>query len=218
MAVATVAKTCSECGETKSDTEYSQRQSKCKPCQKTYRDAWWLRNAEARNERMRNRTAEEREADNTRRRRLYAESEERRRQYSEWAKKWRAENAEYKAEWDKAYYEEHRDHLRALNKAWIERNPDVVRRLGAQSAATRRARMRNVAVERIDRAEIIVRDGARCHFCRKKLNPQKVHLDHLIPLSWDESEHTARNLAVACPECNLRNAAGRLPAQLRLIG
>jgi 5-methylcytosine-specific restriction endonuclease McrA len=42
-------------------------------------------------------------------------------------------------------------------------------------------------------------------------------LDHLIPLSKG-GNHTSDNLALAHGRCNSRRGAGRIPAQLRLLG
>lgn len=72
-------------------------------------------------------------------------------------------------------------------------------------------------------AEIIERDGSRCHLCGLKvnaalsgMNPKGPTIDHLVPLS--AGGHDCRsNVALAHRRCNVvRGAAGA--AQLRLVG
>lgn len=55
----------------------------------------------------------------------------------------------------------------------------------------------------IERAEIIERDGGRCHVCGKQCRPDEIHLDHVVPLARGGTHHPD-NLAVACVTCNLR--------------
>lgn len=90
--------------------------------------------------------------------------------------------------------------------------------LNAAHNATRKASWKIGAHQQmVSRAYIIERDGRRCHLCGKRCTRAEIHLDHLIPLS-DGGTHAPENLAVACAACNLKRGAGRLPAQLRLVG
>lgn len=59
------------------------------------------------------------------------------------------------------------------------------------------------APEAFTRAEIILRDKAICHICRKTCEPNDIHIDHDLPLSRGGA-HTRANVHVACAECNLR--------------
>src|SRR5207244_1924604 len=111
----------------------------------------------------------------------------------------RADKKDEIREYMSSYYHEHR-------KSFIDR------------AARRRAQIKRApTLELVNRQMIYERGGGRCHICGHKVSAAAFHLDHLVPLS-DGGEHTARNLAVAHPFCNLSRGPGRLPAQLRLLG
>ena len=45
-----------------------------------------------------------------------------------------------------------------------------------------RARKINAFVAEVDRQEIFERDGGKCHICRKRVDPNNWHLDHIIPI------------------------------------
>jgi 5-methylcytosine-specific restriction endonuclease McrA len=111
---------------------------------------------------------------------------------------------------NRAYHAAHREELGAYARAYQKAHPDGHR----QQGATRRARLHNSPAERFTRAEIYQRDRGICHLCHKRVDPQKWHLDHLVPISLG-GPHTRDNVAVSHPLCNIRrNASG--PAQLRL--
>lgn len=71
--------------------------------------------------------------------------------------------------------------------------------------------------ERFSLAEIATRDGWRCHICRKAVNQTNWSMGHLVPMSKG-GKHLRVNVALAHRDCNARRGAGRLPAQLLLIG
>ncbi len=70
---------------------------------------------------------------------------------------------------------------------------------------------------RIDLVVLGVRDGWRCHICKKKVKRKVATADHLVPVSYG-GPTTMENVALAHWSCNSRRGAGRIPAQLRLIG
>ena len=125
---------------------------------------------------------------------------------------WAKANPEKKRAGDAAYLATHREESRAKAKAWAKVNPEK----RASTAAARRARKASApVVESVDRAGIWARDGGRCHSCGKKCDRENWHLDHLVPLSLG-GEHSARNLAVAHPFCNI-SRGNRGAAQPLLI-
>lgn len=75
---------------------------------------------------------------------------------------------------------------------------------------------RKKARKGVKRATIIARDRSRCGICGKKVSPQEMSIDHIIPLSAGGT-HAAINLQVAHKRCNSRRGAGRIPAQMRLF-
>lgn len=88
----------------------------------------------------------------------------------------------------------------------------------------RRAATRAIDAEEFDLAEILKRDGCKCHICGRSIDPhlgwphpQSASIDHLVPVSRGGS-HTRQNVAAAHLFCNIGRGADRAPAQLRLIG
>lgn len=68
----------------------------------------------------------------------------------------------------------------------------------------RRARKRAAPYELVNRQSIIERDNSTCYlWCGRKLLPNEITLDHVIPLARGGT-HTADNLRVACGPCNFR--------------
>jgi 5-methylcytosine-specific restriction endonuclease McrA len=137
---------------------------------------------------------------------------------------------------DRARHARTKDHRNALRRARNAANAEAVRaekrrvyaenieayramarasgrrRLAQKLAenARRRARLKGAPkVERVRRDAIYARDGGICHLCRLSVDPAKFHLDHRIPLTRG-GEHTAANLFVAHPACNIRKK-NRMP-------
>lgn len=154
--------------------------------------------------------------------------------------RWRAGHPEYAAlyrEEHPGYWTQraalHRETVRAQNRErsarWLVRHPDYMREYerryrrehpeqSRDKDQRRKARLRGARQsERVSRAAIIARDRGICHICKKRVAKRDMTLDHLIPLAHG-GPHTAANLAVAHKSCNSRRGAGRLPAQLRLLG
>lgn len=108
-----------------------------------------------------------------------------------------------------------REATNAAKRAYYEANPEACRAAAARSRkrnaarvlsnnAARRAREKGApVVERVDRVAIFARDRGVCRICGTAVDPKRFHLDHWIPLTRG-GEHTARNLFVAHPRCNIR--------------
>lgn len=63
-------------------------------------------------------------------------------------------------------------------------------------------------------ALLIERDGAACHYCKRRLNPWEMTRDHKIPrtqlsrwrrnhVKFPEGWNKMRNLVIACAPCNV---------------
>lgn len=130
---------------------------------------------------------------------------------------WEAANPERARELRRARNEASREHRREYARQWSLANPERVRHNRAASASKRRARLRGVLVEDVDRAAIIARDKSRCHICGLLVPARDIELDHIVPLAAG-GEHTARNLAVAHSRCNRSKGARPANDQLRLVG
>lgn len=113
--------------------------------------------------------------------------------------------------WRLANLEEINARQRQLNKTeayrsqrrqmWANKPIEQRRAISAQRAHNRRARLRAVEYETIDRPAIIERDNSTCYLCGKVLLPDEITLDHVIPISKGGS-HTTNNIKVACLSCN----------------
>lgn len=133
-------------------------------------------------------------------------SEIRKRSYAKHAEKRRAER--------RAAYWADPERARIAASEWAKKNHDKTRDYNAR----RRARIHSSpVVEKIDRQAIYDRDGGRCHICSRRVSRVAFVLDHLIPLVHG-GEHSTRNVATAHAFCNSSRGAGRIPAQLRLVG
>lgn len=93
----------------------------------------------------------------------------------------------------------------------------------AEHGRRRRARKKTAVVEKFTSAEVFLRDGYRCHICRKKCrlsavvpHPLAPTIDHLIPLARG-GDHTRANVATACFRCNSVKGARGGGEQLAVI-
>jgi len=110
-----------------------------------------------------------------------------------------------------AYYDSHKEDRGAYDRRYQQAHPDRM----ADKAALRRGRRRGAYIEGVSRTFVYERDGGRCHICGKKVPEKGWHLDHIIPLARG-GEHSYRNVAVACPRCNLAKGV-KGGSQLRLL-
>ncbi len=54
------------------------------------------------------------------------------------------------------------------------------------------------------RQVVFVRDGGICMKCGRKVNKNRFHVDHIVPLATGGDEWELSNLELSCPECNLQ--------------
>jgi 5-methylcytosine-specific restriction endonuclease McrA len=132
---------------------------------------------------------------------------------------WLAHHEEHKAK-QRAYYWANRDELnngrdrnrdKILRRQWNLKHPLEARAM----AANRRARERAVANGIVRYKAIVERDGMICGICGKKVKPEELSFDHIVPLSAGGG-HTENNIQVAHKLCNLRKGRGWLASQIRL--
>jgi 5-methylcytosine-specific restriction endonuclease McrA len=103
---------------------------------------------------------------------------------------------------------------RLANALWKKLHPEAVRTMRLKRRAWEKGAQ---TTEQVSKDYIYELDNGLCHICGKKVLREKMTFDHLIPLSQGGT-HTAANIALAHRACNSRRGAGRLPAQLRLVG
>jgi 5-methylcytosine-specific restriction endonuclease McrA len=99
------------------------------------------------------------------------------------------------------WYRQNIENSRASTRKRYRANHDRAR----AKRDVRRARKRAVPHETISRHKVFDRDKGICHICKKPVALQKMHLDHLIPLSRG-GPHTYANVRVAHAVCNLRKS------------
>jgi len=70
---------------------------------------------------------------------------------------------------------------------------------------------------KFSRQNIYIRDNYRCQYCGKKLSPEELTYDHVIPKSKG-GKTVWENIVTCCPSCN-RKKGGRTPeeAGMRLL-
>lgn len=81
---------------------------------------------------------------------------------------------------------------------------------GLQRTHERHARLRSYPSEKFSRDEVFERDGGRCWWCLRQMDPDSWELDHLIPVKTQTTEpgdhpgHVRVNVVVSCTTCNVR--------------
>lgn len=106
---------------------------------------------------------------------------------------WRLSNSDLQ----RIYRQSNREKRNMQHCQWMAKHPG----LGSKYRMLRRARLRAVFCEKIDRLSIFERDKGICHICGKNVDPNYWDLDHVIPLSKGGA-HTQFNVAVSHPFCN----------------
>lgn len=90
----------------------------------------------------------------------------------------------------------------AMDRRYRENNQDRVH----ANRWKRKAVKRRAFVERVHRSVVFKRCGGACHMCGAMVDPDRWHLDHVLPLVRG-GEHSYANTAVACPSCNLQRGS-----------
>jgi 5-methylcytosine-specific restriction endonuclease McrA len=93
---------------------------------------------------------------------------------------------------------------RAVNPDYWQNLSDEERLWHREATARSRAKARGVAVEMVDFAAVLARDGYHCHICEQPITPQEiaaVEFDHVLPIDRGGA-HTADNIKVAHVFCN----------------
>lgn len=88
------------------------------------------------------------------------------------------------------------------------------KRAKATHRIARKAKQREVGVEKVDLILVFERDGWKCHICGSQTDRMKrgtyaddaPELDHIITIA-DGGEHSYRNTACACRACNIRKGS-----------
>jgi len=118
--------------------------------------------------------------------------------------KWRKKNSSY----FKDRYQDMADIYHEKQAIWRKANPDYPmtyyynnKNLVLSLHHKYRARKHKAFMEHIDREEVLYRDLGVCHICKRVVNINDWHLDHIVPLIRG-GEHSYKNVAVSHPHCN----------------
>lgn len=187
---------CKSCVKAQSKARYAKDTSPAKSRAKS----WAIANPERRIEIRRRSEAKNREKNRARkaeasRRRYAADLEEGRRKSREHARDYRLRKPEI---------------MSAISKRTREKkrriDPAGVALASRQTTARRRAKLRLVASEPVNYADIAKRDKGRCRWCRKAVKRGGRHFDHVIPVSKG-GPHLMENIVLSCAACNLSKSA-----------
>lgn len=134
---------------------------------------------------------------------------------SAYHREWRALNKEKKAAGDKQWRENNLERIRVnrnrpenrtKNSARARRwATDNLSRVNEQSRI-KRARIRNVYIERVVFEDVVERDKWLCGICGEHVNQEDATLDHIRPLSKG-GEHSYANVQLAHLICNCKKGA-----------
>lgn len=110
------------------------------------------------------------------------------------------------AAWMREYRKKHPEKFKLLNKKQRLREKNRASRRA--SHIKRRAILRGATAARSELVrdfitDIKSRDWVRCYYCRAKTPTNKIHFDHIVPVSKGGS-HSISNISASCDKCNLR--------------
>ena len=210
-------KRCSACRITRDNASFYRNRSRpdgladaCRECTKTRVRSWYARDRA--HARILGRASREKH----RVKRLAYEHARRDRRLA-YMKDWRARGAKHVAEYKRRWNAAHPEANRARVRRWQTANPERANFSKRAGVMRRRARIAGARISKADLRAVMQRDGMICHLCSLPVTRPDLSFDHLIPLSRG-GPHVTDNLAVAHASSNRRRHAGRLPAQLRLVG
>lgn len=108
---------------------------------------------------------------------------------------------------------------RCAKRAWVNLNKDRAH----EAVLRRRARLKGVFVESVNRIAVFVRDEWTCRLCGRPTprrligtrSPDRPTVDHIVPVSRG-GEHAYHNVQCVCSRCNSRKGA-TVRGQFRLF-
>ena len=103
--------------------------------------------------------------------------------------------------WDKIYRQQNPEIYKASIARAKAAKPELYMEIAVKSAMTRRARKKQVLVERVSLNNIRLRDCGLCHLCGLTVSTEEKSFDHLIPIVR-HGAHAEWNLMLAHIRCN----------------
>lgn len=199
--MATTAKTCTKCGESKPLDMYSPsklgkhgKASRCKPCQVILSSSWNKANKDRVREIDRQRYASHREKSKA----VMQDIRDRDRPaYRAKAREWSKEK----------YHRDPRKHRVAVS-AWAKNNPDKAKACRDHSNLMRRGRIHGASGTHTKAQRTYLRATylGRCAYC---FDSNATDFDHVVPLARGGANDIA-NIVPACEQCNASKGAKSL--------
>lgn len=108
-------------------------------------------------------------------------------------------NKEAQQERARSFYSKHKEHYASTMREWRQNNRERMRSHWAKRRLLKKLQRDETLV---DYSTVLERDGYVCYLCEKCVEPDDVHMDHVIPLSKG-GRHSIDNLRVTHSKCNL---------------
>lgn len=132
---------------------------------------------------------------------------------------WRLENPGRYAEYQRQYHESNREHTRARTAQWRKDNPErsqeMSRRWRQENPDLNVLKAQRYRVRKLQAGadlpsgiikSLLTLQRCKCAVCKSSLKKSGHHLDHIMPLFLGGA-HSAENVQLLCPTCNLSKSA-----------
>jgi len=121
----------------------------------------------------------------------------------EWHNKRTEEQRELKRKQQREHYSKNKQKVNARNRRWRQANKPLILARDLKRKALKIQATVNLAGITAWISLVKSRKTSTCYYCQKRVSVDKIHFDHIIPLSKGGS-HSVENLCVACATCNLK--------------
>lgn len=121
-------------------------------------------------------------------------------------REWAIKNRDREQEWNRAKYLADPQSYIDYSIQWRKDNPERYREIRRMSEQTRRGRIHEAFIEKVDPAVVYEMHGGMCGICEDFVPRDDFHVDHIIPLAKG-GMHGYVNVQPAHPFCNLSKGA-----------
>jgi len=124
---------------------------------------------------------------------------------------WRKDHKDVTRRWNAA----NRDKIKAYGAKYHKAHPEVGRNQAKKRRALKAAASINLSGIKEFTEGVKGQPTTTCYYCQKRFPSKDCHFDHIVALSKG-GEHSARNLCVSCPDCNLSKGDKSIVAWARV--
>lgn len=176
----------------------------CRECRLEWMKARLLDETE---EHRRARLAKMREATS----RWYQENKQR---HAAKGRAWKEANRDKQADYHRKWCLQFKEKLSEKSREYYRNNKGKVLARTRVAQAARRA-LGTISTKQI--SDMFEKQRGLCMACRRKLNAQSFHLDHVVAIK-NGGTNDAKNLQLLCQSCNLRKAAKSMEQFMKELG